>query len=339
MAFIDKMKERAKTSIKTIVLSEAEDIRVIEAARACTDEGFAKIILIGNEEDISNLAKTKNISLEGIKIINPKTSGKLDFYANELYELRKQKGMTIENAKKILTENARYFGTMMVKLKDADGLVSGACHSTADTLRPALQIIKTAEGVKTASAFFIMECKDKEFGYNGTFIFADSGMNANPNVEQLSDIAVSSAESFEELVTGGEANAKVAMLSYSTKGSAYSELTEKVISATELAKEKAKRKNKIEIDGELQLDAAIIPEIAERKAPGSPVAGHANVLIFPDLDAGNIGYKLVQRFGHANAYGPLCQGLARPINDLSRGCSKEDIEGVVAITCVQAQNM
>lgn len=337
MSFIDKIKAQAKNSIKTIVLSEADDERVLMAARACLNEKFAKIILIGNENNIKEHAKKINVSLDDIKIIDPAKFDKIDEYANKLYELRKSKGLTLDSAKKILLENERYFGTMMVKMGDADGLVSGASHSTADTLRPALQIIKGAKGVTTVSAFFIMEAKDKEFGDNGMFIFADSGMNANPDVNQLSDIAISSAKSFNELIDDKE-NAKVAMLSYSTAGSAHSELTEKVINATNLAKEKSQDYNYIDVDGEMQLDAAIIPEIANRKMPGSKVAGHANVLIFPDLDAGNIGYKLVQRFGHANAYGPLCQGLDKPINDLSRGCSKDDIVGVVAITCVQAQN-
>lgn len=337
MSFIDKIKAQAKKSIKTIVLPEADDERVLMAARACTDEKFAKIILIGNENNIKEHTKKINVPLDDIKIIDPAKFDKIDEYANKLYELRKAKGLTLDNAKKILLENERYFGTMMVKMGDADGLVSGASHSTADTLRPALQIIKGAKGVTTVSAFFIMEAKDKEFGDDGMFIFADSGMNANPDVNQLSDIAISSAISFNELIDDKE-KAKVAMLSYSTAGSAHSELTEKVITATNLAKEKSKDYDYIEVDGEMQLDAAIIPEIANRKMPESKVAGHANILIFPDLDAGNIGYKLVQRFGHANAYGPLCQGLDKPINDLSRGCSKEDIVGVVAITSVQAQN-
>ena len=240
--------------------------------------------------------------------------------------------MTFDEAKKLLLQNYRYFGTMMVKENEADGLVSGASHSTADTLRPALQIIKGANGVKTVSAFFIMELPDKEFGENGIFIFADCGMNANPNEEQLSDIAISSAKSFKELINpNGEP--RVAMLSYSTKGSAHSALTDKVINATNLVHEKAPN---LLVDGEMQLDAAVVEDVATRKAPNSKVAGKANILIFPDLDAGNIGYKLTQRFGHAIALGPLCQGLDKPINDLSRGCSAEDIVGVIAITCIQA---
>lgn len=336
MNFINKIKEKAKKDVKTIVLPESDDIRVLNAARICTDEKFAKIILIGNKESITKLANDSNILLDNIKIIDPAKFEKIDEYSNKLYELRKSKGLSLENAKNLLIENSRYFATMMVKMNDADGMVSGANHSTADTLRPALQIIKGAKGVKTVSAFFIMETQDKEFGDDGMFIFADAGMNSNPNAEELSDIAVMSAKSFNELIDENE-KAKVAMLSYSTNGSAHSELTEKVVNATKLAKEKILNNENIIIDGEMQLDAAIIPEIAKRKFPESKVAGKANVLVFPDLDAGNIGYKLVQRFGHANAYGPLCQGLDKPINDLSRGCSKEDIVGVCAITCVQAQ--
>ena len=240
--------------------------------------------------------------------------------------------MTPEKAKEIMKEPI-YFGTMMVKVGDADGIVSGACHPTAHTLRPALQILKTAPGTKLASAFFLMVTKCPEYGEDGVFIFADSGMNEYPDADGLSEIAISSAKSFKQLV-GKEP--RVAMLSYSTYGSASSPLTEKVIEATRILKEKAPD---LLCDGELLLDAAIIQEVAERKAPGSPIAGKANVLIFPDLDAGNIGYKLVQRFGRAEAYGPLCQGIAKAVNDLSRGCSSDDIVGVVAITSVQAQDM
>ena len=241
--------------------------------------------------------------------------------------------MTLDDSKRILKENNRYFATMMVKENDADGFVSGAFHSTSDTLRPALQILKTAPGTKLVSAFFIMVLKDKEFGENGVFIFADSGLNEYPDADALSEIAISSSESFKELI--GE-EPKVAMLSYSTHGSAHSPLTDKVIEATKLLKEK---RPDLVCDGEIQLDAAIIPEVAERKAPGSPLKGKANILIFPDLDAGNIGYKLTQRFGHAEAYGPLCQGVSRAVNDLSRGCSSADIAGVIAITAVQAQKI
>lgn len=333
MSFIEQIKERAKQDIKTIVLPEATDIRVLKATEIVLKEKYADIILVGNKEEILDIAKSNNINIEGSKIEDPKTSENYEKYANLLYELRKHKGMTIEQAKEIALDPV-YFGTLMVKDEGtkADGLVSGAAHSTADTLRPALQILKTAPGTKLVSAFFVMVVPDCEYGANGTFIFGDSGLNANPNPDELSEIAISSSKSFKQLV-GGEP--KVAMLSYSTYGSAKSELTEKVIEATKLLKEKAPD---IKADGELQLDAAIIPEVAKSKAPGSSIAGEANVLIFPDLDAGNIGYKLVQRLAKAEAYGPLCQGIAKPVNDLSRGCSYKDIAGVIAITAVQAQN-
>lgn len=334
MDYIDYIKQRAKESIKTIVLPEAEDVRVLEATEKIIKCNMAKIILIGKEADIYDLANKNNIDIKKATIIDPNNFEKIDKYVNDFYELRKSKGMTIENAKKLLTENYRYFGTMMVKENDADGLVSGACHATADTLKPALQIIKGAPQVKTVSAFFIMKCPDKQFGYNGIFIFADCGMNANPDEEQLSEIAISSAKSFKELISN-DIEPRVAMLSYSTKGSAKSELVDKVVNATNLVHEKEPT---LLVDGEMQLDAAIIPDVAKSKDPNSKVAGKANILIFPDLDAGNIGYKLTQRFGHAIALGPLCQGLDKPINDLSRGCSADDIVGVVAVTCVQAQS-
>lgn len=332
MNFIESIKDRAKQQIKTIVLPEAEDIRTLKATETVLNEKYAKIILIGDEEKIFAKAKENNIDIEGAKIINPKTSLDYEKYANLLYELRKNKGMTEEKAKE-LTLDPVYFGMLMLKDEEseADGLVSGAVHSTADTLRPALQILKTAPNTKLVSAFFVMAVPNCEYGENGTFIFSDSGLNEYPDADSLSEIAISSSKSFEQLV--GK-KAKVAMLSYSTYGSATSPLTEKVVEATSILKEKAPD---LICDGELQLDAAIIPEIAESKAPGSPVAGQANTLIFPDLDAGNIGYKLVQRLAKAEAYGPLCQGIAKPVNDLSRGCSSDDIVGVIAITAVQAQ--
>ncbi len=331
MSFIENIKQRAKKDIKTIILPEAEDIRTLEATQMVLKEGYAKIVLLGNENEIRKMAQENNINIEGAIIINPKTSDKHEEYANKLYELRKEKGMTLEKAKELVLDQTHY-GMMMLKCEEADGLVSGAIHSTADTLRPALQIVKTAPGTKIVSAFFVMVVPDCEYGENGTFIFGDSGLNQNPTAEELSEIAISSAKSFEQLV---EKQAKVAMLSYSTYGSAKSELTDKVIEATKLVKEKD---SNLVVDGELQLDAAIVPEIAKSKAPGSAVEGNANVLIFPDLNAGNIGYKLVQRLAKAEAYGPLCQGIARPINDLSRGCNSSDIAGVIAITAVQAQS-
>ena len=335
MDFINKIKEQAKKDIKTIVLPETEDIRILKGTEIVLSENFANIILLGNEEEIQKLSKENGINIKGSKIIDPLKSDKLEEYSNALYELRKAKGMTQEQAKELLKTNSRYFATMMVKLGDADGFVSGASHPTSDTLKPVLQIIKGKPGVKTVSAFFIMCMPTTEFGENGVLIYADSGMNENPNEEQLADIAITSSNSFKELINP-DGIPKVAMLSYSTKGSAHSELTEKVVNATELAHKKAPN---LLLDGELQLDAAIIPEVAKMKAPNSPIQGNANILIFPDLNAGNIGYKLTQRLAHAKAYGPLCQGLDKPVNDLSRGCSAEDIAGVVAITCVQAQNM
>lgn len=332
MTFIEKMKQKAKSDIKNIVLPEAEDIRVLEATQIVLKEEFANIILVGNQDEINQLAQKNNINIQGAQIINPLTSEKLRKYSNDLYELRKAKGMTLEQAQELLKTNNRYFATMMVKEGDADGFVSGACHPTSDTLRPALQILKTAPGTKLVSAFFVMVVPNCNHGENGVFVFADCGLNEYPDADALSEIAISSAKSFKELV-GKEP--KVAMLSYSTMGSAHSPLTEKVVEATKLLKEKSPD---LICDGEIQLDAAIIPEIAKRKAPNSPLKGESNVLIFPDLDAGNIGYKLTQRFSNAEAYGPLCQGISKAVNDLSRGCTSADIAGVVAITAVQAQN-
>ena len=332
MSFIDEIKDRARKNIKTIVLPEAEDLRILKATEKVIKEGYAKIVLIGNKENITKLAKQNNINIEKANIVDPMTSESYEKYVKLLYELRKNKGMTIEQAKE-LTKDPVYFGMLMLKDKESnvDGLVSGAIHSTSDTLRPALQILKTAENTKLVSAFFVMVVPDCEYGEKGTFIFGDAGLNENPGEEQLAEIAISSSKSFQQLV---QKEPKVAMLSYSTHGSAKSDLTQKVINATQKVKEKAPD---LKVDGELQLDAAIIPEIAQMKAPTSPLKGEANVLIFPDLNAGNIGYKLVQRLGKAEAYGPLCQGIAKPVNDLSRGCSSDDVAGVIAITAVQAQ--
>ena len=332
MSFINDIKQRAKQDIKTIILPESNDLRVIKATEQVLKEEYSDIILIGNKEEIKKLAQENNIDISKAKIVDPLKSDKFSEYAERFYELRKAKGMTLDKAKEIMKDNV-YFGMMMIKQGDGDGLVSGACHSTADTLRPALQILKTAPGTKLVSAFFFMVVPNCEYGENGAFVFGDCGLNEYPDPEALSEIAISSSKSFKQLV-GKEP--KVAMLSYSSYGSAHSPLTDKVVEATKLLKEKMPE---LIADGELQLDAAIIPEIAASKAPGSPLKGEANTLIFPDLDAGNIGYKLVQRFAKAEAYGPLCQGIARPVNDLSRGCSAEDIAGVVAITAVQAQSM
>ena len=332
MSFIDEIKNRAKQDMKTIVLPEAEDNRILKATEQVLKEEYANIILVGNKQRIEKDAKENNINIEGAEIVDPVNSEKYDEYVDLLYDLRKNKGMTIEQAQE-LVKNPVYYGMLMVKDENtkADGLVSGAAHSTSDTLRPALQILKTAPNTKLVSAFFVMVVPNCDYGENGTFIFADSGLNENPDSEQLSEIAISSSKSFEQLI--GK-QAKVAMLSYSTYGSAKSELTNKVIDATNKVKEKEPG---LLVDGELQLDAAIIPEIAEMKAKGSPLNGNANVLVFPDLNVGNIAYKLVQRLAKAEAYGPLCQGIAKPVNDLSRGCSAEDVAGVVAITAVQAQ--
>lgn len=332
MSFIDDVKQRAKKDIKTIILPEAEDIRILKATEIVLNEKYANIILIGNKEEINKKAKENNINIQGAEIIDPNNSENYEKYVNLLYELRKNKGMTIEKAREI-TKDPVYFGMLMLKDEDSkvDGLVSGAIHSTSDTLRPALQILRTAPDTKLVSAFFVMVVPDSKYGEKGTFIFGDAGLNENPGEEELAEIAISSSKSFRQLV---QKEPKVAMLSYSTHGSAKSELTQKMINATKILKEKAPD---LKSDGELQLDAAIVPEIAEMKAPTSEIKGEANVLIFPDLNAGNIGYKLVQRLGKAEAYGPLCQGIAKPVNDLSRGCSSEDVAGVVAITAVQAQ--
>ena len=329
MGFIDEIKAKAKSCKKTIVLPESEDIRTYEAAEAILKEGTANLILIGSEEEI---AKNKgDFDITGATIVDPATYEKTDEYVATLVELRKKKGMTEEQAREILLTNYLYYGVMMVKMGDADGMVSGACHSTADTLRPCLQILKTKPGTKLVSAFFLMVVPNCDMGANGTFIFADAGLEQNPDPEKLANIAISSADSFKLLV---EKEPVVAMLSHSTKGSAKHADVDKVVEATKIAQQLAPE---LALDGELQLDAAIVPSVGESKAPGSKVAGHANVLVFPDLDAGNIGYKLVQRLAKAEAYGPLTQGIAAPVNDLSRGCSAEDIVGVVAITAVQAQ--
>lgn len=328
MGFIDEIKTRAKSGNKTIVLPETEDIRTYEATEAILKEGTAKIILVGSKEEVEK--NRGNFDVSGATIVDPATSEKTAAYIEKLVELRKAKGMTAEEAKKLLLTNYLYYGVMMVKMKDADGMVSGACHSTADTLRPALQILKTKPGTKLVSSFFLMLVPDCDLGADGTFVFSDCGLEQNPDSEKLASIALSAAESFKQLV---EKEPIVAMLSHSTKGSAKHADVDKVVEATRIAKENAPEG--LLIDGEYQLDAAIVPEVGAQKAPGSPVAGKANVLVFPDLDAGNIGYKLVQRLAKAEAYGPVTQGIAAPVNDLSRGCSAKDIEGVVAITAVQ----
>ena len=329
MGFIDDVKLRAKQNKKTIVLPETGDRRTLEAANTVLAEEIANVVLIGNEEDIKKRAD--GLDLSKAAFIDPIKTDKLDSYVDLLVELRKNKGMTPEKARELLTTQPLYFGVTMVKAGDADGMVAGAIHSTADVLRAALQVIKTAPGTKMVSSFFVMVVPNCEYGADGTFIFSDCGLVQNPSAEELAEIAASSAKSFELLVNK---EPMVAMLSHSSKGSASHPDVDKVVEATRIAKELYPD---INLDGELQLDAAIVPSVGASKAPGSSVAGKANVLIFPDLDAGNIGYKLVERLAKAEAYGPITQGLARPVNDLSRGCSADDIVGVVAITAVQAQ--
>ena len=330
MGVMDKIKARAKADKKTIILPESMDNRTFKAAEAVLKEGLANIIIIGTPEQIA--ANKGDCDITGATIIDPNTYEKTQAYEDLFVELRKSKGLTHEEARKTMLSDYAYYGCLMIKSGDADGMVSGACHSTANTLRPCLQLIKTKPGTKLVSAFFLMEVPNCEYGENGTFVFADCGLEQNPDPEKLAAIALSSAESFKMLVG---AEPKVAMLSHSTKGSAKHADVDKVVEATRIAKEQAPD---LMLDGELQLDAAIVPSVGESKAPGSAVAGHANVLVFPDLDAGNIGYKLVQRLAKADAVGPMCQGIAAPVNDLSRGCSWQDIVGVVAITAVQAQN-
>lgn len=328
--FIEGLKTRAKENIKTIVLAEGEDVRTVQAAAIVKKEGYAKVILLGDVEKIKGIANAENLDIDGVEIIDPATSAKTAEYADKFYELRKNKGMTPEVAAETV-KNPLYYGCMMVKEDDADGMVAGAVNSSANVIRPSLQILKTAPGTKLVSAFFIIVVPDCEYGENGTFIFSDSGLNENPDADQVSEIAIASAKSFRQLI---QAEPRVAMLSYSTYGSAKNPLVDKMVEATRLAKEKAPD---LALDGEMQLDAAIVESVGQQKAPGSEVAGKANVLIFPDLNAGNIGYKLAQRLAKAEAYGPVLQGIAKPVNDLSRGCSAEDIAGVVAITSIQAQ--
>ena len=329
MGFIDEIKAKAKADKKTIILPESMDTRTWEAAEKILKEGLANLIILGSPEEVEKYGKGYDVT--GATIIDPATYEKTEEYLDLFVELRKKKGLTKEEARKQALSDYAYYGCLMIKAGDADGMVSGACHSTANTLRPCLQIIKTKPGCKLVSAFFLMIVPNCEYGEDGVFVFGDCGLNQDPNPEELAAIAASSAESFEQL-TGKKA--KVAMLSHSTKGSAKHDLVTKVVEATKIAKEQYPE---LDVDGELQLDAALVPSVAASKAPDSTVAGQANVLIFPNLDAGNIGYKLVQRLAKAEAYGPVTQGIAAPVNDLSRGCSAEDIVGVVAITAVQAQ--
>lgn len=325
-AFIDEIKAKAISDKKTLVLPEGADARTLEAAERILKEGIAELIVLGRPQDIAEAPYDLSLA----RIIDPADSELTDVLADELYEIRKAKGLTREEARR-LVEDELYFGVMLVKTGRADGMVAGACHSTGDVLRPSLQIIKTAPGSALVSSFFVMVVPDCELGDAGTFVFADCGLNVQPDANSLAQIAVSSARSWSSLI-GSEP--KVAMLSHSTYGSAKNDDADKCAEATGIARSLAPD---IAIDGELQLDAALCADVAQTKCPGSAVAGHANVLVFPDLDAGNIGYKLVQRLAKAEAYGPITQGLAAPVNDLSRGCSAADIVGVAAITCVQAQ--
>lgn len=328
MNFLSYMAQRAKQSIKTIVLPESADIRTIKAASIVSGQGFANVILLGDRDKIGETAGDLDISKVGT--LDYIKSDKFDEYVSMFYEMRKAKGITLDNARETM-KNPLYYGVMMVQNNDADGMVAGAINSTPNTLRPALQIIKTNKTSKMISTFVVMAVPDCEYGLGGKFIFADCGLVENPSADELSEIAVASAESFKVLFNE---EPKVAMLSYSTFGSAKSDLTSKIIEATRLAKEKAPG---LLLEGEMQADAAIIPEVARFKAPGSIVAGNANVLVFPDLNSANIACKLVQRLGKAELYGPVTQGLNKPVNDLSRGCFAEDIVGVIAITSVQAQ--
>lgn len=328
---IENIISMAKQNKKRIVLPESNDLRVLEAASIISKNDIADVILIGNKQIIHANCKKSNIDISKVKIIDNLNFDKIDFYANELFKLRQKKQMTLEKAYETLKDE-NYFATMMVKLDEADGMVSGAVHSTSDTLRPALQIVKAKENIKTVSSFFIMQTENKDLGLDGKFIFADCGLVVTPGEDELVDIAVASRNSFKTIL---KAEPKIAMLSFSTKGSAKHESIDKINNVI------GKVKNidsSINIDGELQLDAAIIKEVGKLKAPDSTVAGEANILIFPNLEAGNIGYKIAQRFGNMIALGPITQGLDKPINDLSRGCSVEDIVGVVAITCIQASN-
>ena len=330
MNIINRIKEKAKENVKTIVLPEADDLRTLKAARVVTDEGFAKIILVGDTDTINSLATSNNININDIELIDPKTYSDSEKLVNDFYELRKNKGITLEDSKEIIMNNYLYFGCMLVQNGLADGQVSGATHTTADTLRPALQIIKTRPDTKVASCFFLMDLKESNFGSNGSFIYSDCGMIQNPTSSELVEIAKSSADTFKELV-GDTPN--IAFLSHSSFGTSKCDDVSKVQEAVKLFKEQYSEYN---ADGEMQFDCAVIPEVAKVKAPESKVAGVANVLIFPDLDAGNIAYKITERLAHAEAYGPITQGLKKPVNDLSRGCNANDIVGAVAITAVQA---
>ncbi len=329
MAIIDEIKAKAKADKKTIVLPESMDKRTYEAAVKITKEGIANIVLIGTPDEIAK--NGEGFDLTGITVVDPFNDPNKQKYIDKFVELRAKKGVTPEQAQEQMEKDYMYYACLMCKCGDADGVVSGACHSTGNTIRPALQLLKTKPGIKSVSGFFLMETAAKQYGENGTFVFADCAVNTDFDSEKLAEIAVLSAESFKSFVG---AEPKVAMLSYSTKGSAKHDDVTKVAEAVKIANE---AHPEIKLDGELQLDAALDSTVAALKAPGSTVAGHANTLVFPSLEAGNIGYKLVQRLAGAGAYGPVLQGLSMPVNDLSRGCYADDIVAVVAMTAVQAQ--
>jgi phosphate acetyltransferase len=331
MAAVDKIIAKAQANRKHIVLAEGTEPRTVKAAELITRQKIAYVTLLGNRDEITKVAAEQGADLTGVTLIDPMTSPKTSAYASLFYELRKLKGVTPEIADETMHTNTLYYGTAMLKAGDADGMVAGAINSTGNVLRPALQIIKTAPGISVVSSCFIMEIPDKKYGDDGVMIFGDCAVIPDPTADELAAIAIASAQTGKSLM---DLTPRVAMLSFSTKGSAKHDLVEKVRLATEKVKELAPD---LVVDGELQADAAIVESVSKLKSPGSPVEGKANVLIFPDLQAGNIGYKLVQRLAGAKAIGPIIQGLAKPVNDLSRGCSVDDIVNVVAIAAVKAQ--